>query len=36
MLKGRALEVFDRMSVEDLEDYEEFKDGILRAYELQP
>ncbi len=36
MLKGKALEVYDRMSVEDLEDYEEFKVDILRAYELQP
>ncbi len=34
MLKGKELEVYDRMSVEDLEDYEEFKVNILRAYEL--
>ncbi len=32
MLKGKALEVYDRMSVEDLEDYEEFKTDMLRAY----
>ncbi|XP_063844146.1 uncharacterized protein LOC135090904 [Scylla paramamosain] len=36
MLKGKALEVYDRMSVKDLEDYEEFKADILRVYELQP
>ena len=36
MLKGKALEVYDRMSVEDLDDYEEFKADILRAYELRP
>ncbi len=28
------VEVYDRMSVEDLEDYEEFKADNLRAYEL--
>ncbi len=36
MLKGKALEVYNRMSVEDLEDYEEFKVDILRAYETRP
>ena len=36
MLKGKALEVYDKMSVEDLQDYEEFKADILRAYELRP
>ncbi|XP_045114813.1 protein FAM200A-like [Portunus trituberculatus] len=36
MLKGKALEVYDRMSVEDLNEYEEFKADILRAYELRP
>ena len=35
-LKGKALEVYDRMSVEDLASYEEFKADILRAYELRP
>ncbi len=35
MLKGKAIEVYDRMSVEDLEDYEEFKADILRVYELR-
>ena len=36
MLKGKALDVYDRMSVDDLEDYEDFKADILRAYELRP
>ncbi len=36
MLKGKALQVYDEMSVKDLEDYEEFKTDNLRAYELQP
>ncbi len=36
MLKGKALEVYDRISVEDLEDYEEFKADILIAYDLLP
>ena len=36
MLKGKALDVYDRMFVSDLEDYEEFKADILRAYELRP
>ena len=35
-LKGRALEAYDNMSVEDLDVYEDFKADILRAYELQP
>ena len=35
-LKGRALEAYDNMSVEDLESYEDFKAYILRAYELRP
>ncbi len=34
MLQGKALEVNDRMSLEDLEDYKEFKADILRAYKL--
>ena len=36
VLKGKALEAYDRMNVEDLEDYEEFKSTILRVYELRP
>ncbi len=36
MLKGKALEIYDWKSVEDLEDYEEFKADILRTYELRP
>ncbi len=36
MLKGKALEIYDRLSVEDLEDYQELKADILRAYELRP
>ncbi|MPC48481.1 hypothetical protein E2C01_042254 [Portunus trituberculatus] len=36
MLKGKALEVYDRMLVEDLNEYEEFKADIRRAYELRP
>ena len=35
VLKGKAFEAYDRMSVEDLEDYEEFKSIILRVYELR-
>ena len=35
-LKGKALEAYDKMSVDDLEDYEESKTDILRAYELRP
>ena len=36
VLKGRALEAYDWMIVEDLKDYEEFKSTILRVYELRP
>ena len=35
-LKGRALEAYDNISVEDLESYADFKADILRAYELRP
>ncbi len=35
MLKGKVLEVYNRMSVDDLKDYDEFKADILRPYELQ-
>ena len=35
-LKGKALEVYDKMSADDLDDYNEFKADILRAYELRP
>lgn len=31
-LKGKALEAYDKMSVRDTEDYEEFKADILPAY----
>ena len=34
-LKGRALEAYDNMSVEDLESYEDFEANILRACELR-
>ena len=36
VLKGKALEAYDKMSVTDLDDYEEFKTAILKAYELRP
>ena len=36
VLKGKALEAYDRMTVADLEDYDEFKCTILKAYELRP
>ena len=36
VLKGKALKAYDKMGIEDLEDYEEFKDQILKAYELRP
>ena len=36
VLKGKALEAYDRMNVEVLENYEEFKSTILRVYELRP
>ena len=35
-LKGKVLEVYDNMSVADLNVYEDFKADILRAYELRP
>ena len=35
-LNGRALETYDNMSAEDLENYEDFKADILRAYKLRP
>ncbi len=35
-VEGQGLEVYDRMSVKDLEDYKKFKADILRAYELRP
>ncbi|MPC78309.1 hypothetical protein E2C01_072793 [Portunus trituberculatus] len=35
-LTGKALHVYDRMVVADLEKYEEFMADILRAYELRP
>ena len=36
VLKGKALEAYDRMSVEELQDYDTFKTDILKAYELRP
>ena len=35
-LKGKALEAYDKMSTEDLDDYRQFKADILRVYELRP
>ena len=37
MLKGKALDTYDHMSVYDLGDYEEFKADILRpmSYDLK-
>ncbi len=36
MLKGKVIETYDGMPVEDEEDYKEFKDDILRVYKLWP
>ncbi len=33
-VKGKALEVYDMMSIDDLEDCEEFKADILISYKL--
>ena len=35
-LKGRALEAYDNMSVDNFDMYKDFKADILRAYELRP
>ena len=35
-LKGRALEIYDNMSVENLESFADFKADILRAYDCGP
>ena len=34
LLKGRALEVYDRLSVVDAADYEKLKDALLKNYEM--
>ncbi len=34
-MKSKAFEVYDRMPVEDLDDYE-YEAHILRTYELRP
>ncbi|KAK3886444.1 hypothetical protein Pcinc_009395 [Petrolisthes cinctipes] len=36
VLKGKALEAYDRLSVEEARDYETIKSHVLRAYELRP
>lgn len=35
-LKGKALEVYDKMAAREMEDCEEFKADILRTYSLLP
>lgn len=35
-LGGKALEAYDTMSVQDMEDFEEFKADNLRTYKLRP
>ena len=34
LLKGRALEVYDRLSVADANDYEKFKDALLKNFDM--
>ena len=34
MLKGRALEVYDRLSVADANDYEKLKDALLKNFDM--
>ena len=34
MLKGRTLEVYDRLSVADANDYEELKDALLKNFDM--
>ena len=34
LLEGRALEVCDRLSVEDANDYEKFKDALLKNFDM--
>lgn len=36
VIKGKALEAYDRLSVEAAMDYESIKSHVLRAYELRP
>ena len=36
VLKGKALEAYDAMTIEELEDYDYVKERILKAYELRP
>ena len=34
LLKGRALEVYDRLSVVDANDYEKLKDALLKNFDM--
>ena len=34
LLKGRALEVYDRLSVADATDYEKLKDALLKKFDM--
>ena len=34
LLKGRALEVYDRLSVADANDYEKLKDALLKNFDM--
>ena len=34
LLKGRALEVYDRLSVADSNDYEKLKDALLKNFDM--
>ena len=34
LLKGRALEVYDRLSLADANDYEELKDALLKNFDM--
>lgn len=34
LLKGRALHVYDRLSVDESADYEKLKDAVLKNYDM--
>ena len=34
LLKGRALDVYDRLSVDDAADYEKLKEALLKKFDM--
>ena len=34
LLKGRALDVYDRLSTEDAADYDKLKDALLKSFDM--